>query len=219
MEKIIRVIQIKRGTKARLTEVLQGNKKPEDGEPIWELDTGKLKFGDGIHDYGSLEYFKTGDVEIEGSLDGQILIYNASTEKWEPKPLADTRSIEYSSEGLQIAGFNTSGQGNIPVSNAGNIVWQKAITVEDAEQAVNNARQAAAEALAQALIAKNYAEAAGYHEQQTANIRDMTMEFFNKKFWYGSQAEYLDEIVNQNNLTEGTIYFIYDYNLDAYPNE
>ena len=77
----IEVIQLKRGNKAVLEAVLRGERKPADGEPIFEIDTGKLKFGDGQRDYVDLEYFRTGDVEIVGSLDGQILIYNESLGK------------------------------------------------------------------------------------------------------------------------------------------
>ena len=77
----IEVVQLKRGNRAALEAVLRGERKPADGEPIFEIDTGKLKFGDGQHDYIDLEYFRTGGVEIAGSLDGQILIYNESLDK------------------------------------------------------------------------------------------------------------------------------------------
>ena len=77
----IEVIQLKRGEKKALEAVLRGERKPADGEPIFETNTGKLKFGDGQQDYIDLEYFRTGDVEIAGSLDGQILIYNESLDK------------------------------------------------------------------------------------------------------------------------------------------
>ena len=77
----IEVIQLKRGEKKVLEAVLRGERKPADGEPIFEIDTGKLKFGDGQHNYDELEYFKAKDIEIAGSLDGQILIYNESLDK------------------------------------------------------------------------------------------------------------------------------------------
>lgn len=77
----IEVIQLKRGNKATLETVLRGERKPADGEPIFEIDTGKLKFGDGQRDYVDLEYFGADDIEITGSLDGQILIYNKSLDK------------------------------------------------------------------------------------------------------------------------------------------
>ena len=77
----IEVIQLKRGEKKALEAVLCGERKPADGEPIFETDTGKLKFGDGQHDYIDLEYFKAKDIEIAGSLDRQILIYNESLDR------------------------------------------------------------------------------------------------------------------------------------------
>ena len=77
----IEVVQLKRGNRAALEAVLRGERKPADGEPIFEIDTGKLKFGDGQHNYVDLEYFRTGDVEIAWSLDGQILIYNEALDK------------------------------------------------------------------------------------------------------------------------------------------
>ena len=77
----IEVIQLKRGNKETLEAVLRGERKPADGEPIFETDTGKLKFGDGQHDYKDLGYFGADNIEITGSLDGQILIYNESLDK------------------------------------------------------------------------------------------------------------------------------------------
>ena len=77
----IEVVQLKRGNKATLEAVLRGERKPADGEPIFEIDTGRLKFGDGQHDYIDLKYFGADDIEITGSLDGQILIYNKSLDK------------------------------------------------------------------------------------------------------------------------------------------
>ena len=77
----IEVIQLKRGNKDALEAVLRGERKPADGEPIFETDTGKLKFGDGQHNYDELSYFGADNIEITGSLDGQILIYNKSLDK------------------------------------------------------------------------------------------------------------------------------------------
>ena len=77
----IEVIQLKRGNKDTLEAVLCGERKPADGEPIFEIDTGKLKFGDGQRDYKDLDYFGAHNIEITGSLDGQILIYNESLDK------------------------------------------------------------------------------------------------------------------------------------------
>ena len=214
----IEVIQLKRGNKAVLEAVLCGERKPADGEPIFEIDTGKLKFGDGQHNYVDLEYFKAKDIEIAGSLDGQILIYNESLDKWESKNFADDKSIEYSDDGLKIAGFGPDKQGAGPIVNEGRIIWKQAITTEllDAKVAIANeaayrAGQSEANALRNAGLAQQYA---GQAEQ----FRDMTAQLINDKFWFGTRAEYETEIIGQHKLKEGTIYFIRDYDWENFPN-
>lgn len=214
----IEVVQLKRGNRAALEAVLRGERKPADGEPIFEIDTGKLKFGDGQHNYVDLEYFRTGDVEIAGSLDGQILIYNEALDKWEPKAFTDDKSIEYSDDGLKIVGFGPDKQGAGPIVNEGRIIWKQAITDEtlDAKVAIANeaayrAGQSEANALRDAGLAKQYA---GQAEQ----FRDITAQLLNEKFWFGTRDEYETEIIGQNKLKEGTIYFIRDYDWGTFPN-
>ena len=214
----IEVVQLKRGNRAALEAVLRGERKPADGEPIFEIDTGKLKFGDGQRDYIDLEYFRTGDVEIAGSLDGPILIYNESLDKWEPKAFTDDKSIEYSDDGLKIVGFGPDKQGAGPIVNEGRIIWKQAITDEtlDAKVAIANeaayrAGQSEANALRDAGLAKQYA---GQAEQ----FRDITAQLLNDKFWFGTRDEYETEIIGQNKLKEGTIYFIRDYDWGTFPN-
>ena len=69
MSDVIQKIQLKRGTKKVLDSVLKDSNRPASGEPIYELGTGKLKIGDGIHDYADLAYF--------GSIAStQKLVYN-----------------------------------------------------------------------------------------------------------------------------------------------
>ena len=57
MSDVIQKIQLKRGTQNILELVLKNSNRPASGEPIYELDTGRLKIGDGIHDYVDLAYF------------------------------------------------------------------------------------------------------------------------------------------------------------------
>ena len=83
--------------------------------------------------------------------------------------------------------------------------------VAEAEEIKDQAGQFAASA----LQSKQVAEQA---KSQTEQIRDVFLATLNKKFWYGTQAEYVAEIIGGGKLTEGTIYFIYDYN-PAFPNE
>ena len=218
----IEVIQLKRGDKATLEAVLRGERKPADGEPIFETNTGKLKFGDGQHNYDELEYFRTGDVEIVGSLDGQILIYNESSGKWEPKAFADNQSIEYTQDGLRIAGFGTDKQGASPVvnvvNNKGEIVWKQAITDETLDAKVNLANEAAFRAGQSAVNALNAVDDAQKAAGQAEQFRDLTAQLLEDKFWFGTRAEYETEIIGQHKLKEGTIYFIRDYDWENFPN-
>ena len=218
----IEVIQLKRGNKATLEAVLRGERKPADGEPIFEIDTGRLKFGDGQRDYIDLKYFGADDIEITGSLDGQILIYNKSLDKWEPKNLADNQSIEYSNGGLQIAGFGKDKQGASPVVNVvddkGEIVWKQAITDETLDAKVNLANEAATRAGQSAANALRDAGLAQQAAGQAEQFRDLTAQLLGDKFWFGTRAEYETEIIGQNQLKEGTIYFIRDYDWDNFPN-
>ena len=70
MSDIIQKIQLKRGNQNILELVLKDSNRPASGEPIYELDTGRLKIGDGIHDYAKLAYF--------GSITStQKLVYNS----------------------------------------------------------------------------------------------------------------------------------------------
>lgn len=51
-------IQVRRGTASEWSTT---NPILAQGEPGYEQDTGKLKFGDGISDWNSLNYFNEGD--------------------------------------------------------------------------------------------------------------------------------------------------------------
>lgn len=61
--KVIREIQHKRGTLADLTAVLKGANKPLSGELIWEIDTNRLKIGNGEDDYEDLAYLTSEHVD------------------------------------------------------------------------------------------------------------------------------------------------------------
>ena len=214
----IEVIQLKRGKKDTLEAVLCGERKPADGEPIFESDTGKLKFGDGQRNYAELDYFKAKDIEIAGSLDGQILIYNELSGKWESKAFADDKSIEYSDDGLQIAGFGPDKQGTGPIVNDGRIIWKQAITDETLDAKVNLAKEAADYAGQSAANALRDAGLAQKYAGQAEQFRDLTAQLLNDKFWFGTRAEYETEVIGQHQLKEGTIYFIRDYDWENFPN-
>ena len=219
MKKIIKVIQIKRGFNAKLTEVCRGANKPADGEPIFEIDTGKLKFGDGIHDYGDLPYFDTGEVEIEGAVDGQILVYDQAQDKWLPKKFVDNKTIEYDENGLKIAGFvdDEMHQGHTPVINEGTVNWQQAVTQATVDAAAEAARLHAYEASQSATAANMSAQSADISSRQAEQFRDATAEIINQKLWFGTRAEYENDVLAQGKLKEGTIYFIREYDWEKYP--
>ena len=63
MTEIIQKIQFKRGNKVDLELVLKGANKLASGEPAFELDTGKLKIGNGIDNYVDLPYLAGGGYE------------------------------------------------------------------------------------------------------------------------------------------------------------
>jgi hypothetical protein len=88
-ESEIKKIQFKRGLKAVLEEKLVSNDLgvPAVGEPIFEMDTGKLKIGDGETAYVDLPYFgESTEVKeepnfiIQDPLSNQVLLYDGATQ-------------------------------------------------------------------------------------------------------------------------------------------
>lgn len=75
--KIISSLQFKRGAKVDLERILVGEKRPTAGEPIWELDTNKLKIGDGLHDYAELPYLagEATDLFLTGYYDRELDVF------------------------------------------------------------------------------------------------------------------------------------------------
>lgn len=65
------IFQLKRGTAARWAEV---NPVLMQAEPGFEIDTGKLKIGNGTDKYLDLPYVGAGDISV--SVDGLSLIVN-----------------------------------------------------------------------------------------------------------------------------------------------
>lgn len=60
----IQNIQFKRGKHATLVRELVNDKILKAGEPAYETDTGKLKIGDGIHNYADLAYINVSVEEL-----------------------------------------------------------------------------------------------------------------------------------------------------------
>ena len=96
MSNVIKSIQFKRGLKSALIENLKGDNKPLRGEPIWEIDTNKLKIGDGSSDYEDLPYIagdgsSSSDVVVFGSYDKETDVFWKEEAKINALPRLTTR--------------------------------------------------------------------------------------------------------------------------------
>ena len=93
------IFKFKRGNAATWTKL---NPILEDGEPGFELDTGKLKIGDGVTAWNDREYF-CGDIRIP----------------------VDGKSIEIEDDGtLSLYGFNSAEVDQIPSKGSdGKLNW------------------------------------------------------------------------------------------------
>lgn len=92
--------QLKRGTSERWAEV---NPVLAAGEPGFELDTFKLKIGNGIDSYDDLPYLNNGEYQI--SPDGSSLVIDENGN-------------------LTVFGFSTAAANQIPIKNKeGKLVW------------------------------------------------------------------------------------------------
>jgi len=180
----ITTIQLKRGIRERLVAALRGLNCPKDGEPVYEMDSGKLYIGDGITDFEFLEPVAGGDIEVESATDGQILIFNESEDKWEAKPFADSHSIEYGESGLKIAGFTGEASQNsfFPQVNNGSIVWNRPIDKTDLDAAVTNASQHADRAHQEAVNAEGFAVNAHHDAQSAATALSVAESMYASKF-------------------------------------
>lgn len=209
-------LQFKRGLKERLTAVLHGANRPQDGEPIWEKDTNQIKIGDGIHDYIDLNYIAAEDSKakfnIIDPLVGDCLFYDYETHSWANRPLTDEECLSLTERGLTLKGFTSATPGQV-LTKIGehDLGWTTPVSTTELNQLVSNARSSAQIAGNYSVSAGNYAvQASGFALNAEAEalraekINGKTLELINKKFWWGSLAEY-------NALTEieeGTFYFI-----------
>lgn len=92
------IFQFKRGQSAAWTRV---NPILEPGEPGFELDTGKLKIGDGSTNWNDLKYFG-GEANL--SVDGKSLVLSGSN--------------------LELYGFSAASAGQIPSKGTtGSLEW------------------------------------------------------------------------------------------------
>lgn len=167
---IINLIQFKRGSKAALERELQevNNKRPASGEPIFEIDSGSLKIGDGVHDYKDLTYIggnggSSGGNDnrflIQDPVAGQILIYDDNSGKWINKSLADETTITYLSEkGIALKNYENATNGQMLVKDSvQGLRWLDPVSTDLLDAKVLQAEQARADAQTYANAASNKA--------------------------------------------------------------
>ena len=211
----IKTIQFKRGLKdsleAKLTAEVLGI--PLAGEPIFEMDTGKLKIGDGLHSYKDLPYLQGSSVDenlpnfiIQDPLSNQVLLYDEERQAWINKDLADKESIIYlDARGLTIKGYDEAQQGYMLVKDeTKGLTWVKPLDDTLLQQQVAAAESAKNQAAVYSTQAGNAAVEANTSAQTAHRINEQTMNLVNSKFWWGDIEEY-------NALTSidpGTFYFI-----------
>ena len=191
------VIQFRRADANRWEEV---NPIPREGEPGFEIDTGKLKIGDGHTPWNELAYVSGGGggsfpVIIEDPTDKQILLYNAETQSWQNYKLADEDSIIYLDDnGLSLKGYEEANQGQMLVKDMEEgLAWINPVSDAQIQEAVQSAGESAGRASMSAIQAGNFA---GQAAQSAAAVEG--------KFWYGTMEEYNAlETINRS-----TIYII-----------
>lgn len=208
----LKTAQFKRGLKSILEARLVANDLGVllAGEPAFETDTGQLKVGNGVSAYIDLPYVgnSAGDPRfaITDPVDNQILLYDSDSQKWVNRDLADRESIIYlAARGLTIKGYDTAKQGYMLVKDSiEGLAWVKPLDDTQLQSSVAAAEVAKNQAGNYAIQAGNSAVAAATSEGNANRINQQTMNWVNKKFWWGSIEEY-------NALTSidpGTFYFI-----------
>ena len=216
---VIKNIQFKRGNKELLEKALilteTKDNRLKAGEPAFEIDTGQLKIGTGQQDYIDLPYVGTGQGGGGGEDDrfvihepsnNQILLYDATLNKWVNKDLSDKDSIIYLNEkGLSIKGYSAAKQGQMLVKDESDgLAWINPLSTAELDVAVNNATVASNQAGTYATQAGNAATAADKSAKEANRINQVTMDYLNQKFWWGT----LEEYNKLPSINKGTFYFI-----------
>lgn len=170
----------------------------------------KFKIGNGAK-YNDLPFYEDNLLEVLGFdldniTDGQILMFNGTSHKWENVDLTDENSIIYlANNGLSIKGYNSAAQGQMLVKDATlGLTWVNPVSDAALQQAVADATAASTQAGNYATAAGNSASEADTSAQTAERINQQTMSWVNNKFWWGTIEEYnnLEEVI------EGTYYFV-----------
>ena len=189
-EKILKTrIQLLKNTDSYFTEK---NPLTLDGELyIVEISGGtKFKIGDGEHRYSELGFYEDDllsvlGFDISNAADGQIIMYNGTSGKWENVDLTDDNSIVYlDSEGLTIKGYDDARHGQMLVKdNTDGISWIDPVSDASLQQAVADAEAAKNQASNYATLAGNSAADASTSAGTAERINQQTMSWINNKFW------------------------------------
>ena len=150
------------------------------GEPGFELDTGKLKIGDGKTSWNSLKY--------------QNETYTLSV---------DEKSLILNSENkIGLVGYEEAKQGQMLVKDVNKgLAWVNPVNETVFNEAVGNAQAAAAQAGNYATKAGNQAVMAELSAKNAARALDIIQHDI---FWFGTVAEYNA----LESITEDKIYVI-----------
>ena len=197
-QKLIKtIIKFRRGQSDEWTEV---NPILRDGEPGFELDTFRLKIGDGATAWNDLKYIGSEESEIfpvliEDPTDGQVLLYDGESGKWRNYQFVDAESIIFlDSDGLSLKGYKDARQGQMLVKDeTEGLAWINPVSDQSLQEAVTAASESASRAGTSAVQAGNFA---GEAIQAAAQVE--------RKFWYGT----MDEYNNLETINRSTIYVI-----------
>lgn len=107
--------QFRRGNASAWT---RNNPTLTQGEPGYELDTGKLKIGDGVSNWRNLKYFN-GNFEL---LTDGTLRY----------------TIKNNLKTLGLVGFDEADEGTIPIKQGGALTWTTPLTTTDVENLITS---------------------------------------------------------------------------------
>lgn len=182
----------------------------------------QFKIGQKDKRFNELKYYEDDLLETLGIKvdpdtigDGQVLVFNGVTGKWENEKFADGKTVTYDPEkGLHITGYydETVPYGYYPVKDLEKgIKWNKPLDRSELDAAVQLARDAATAAGQARDAAATYATEAGTQAVEASKSAaiaakqvEIIQEWVGKKFWWGTLEEYnaLEEIY------EGTFYFV-----------
>lgn len=171
------IFQFKRG---KAKDWVKLNPVLLEGEPGFELDTGKLKIGDGHTAWNNLRYQNE---TYQLSVDGESLVLN-------------------SEEKISLKGYEEAKQGQMLVKDAKNgLAWVDPLKESTLNTMVASAEKAAQDANNYATTAGNNAISADLSARNAARALEIIQHDI---FWFGTISEY-NELPE---ITEDKIYVI-----------